>query len=163
MTVWRTTREAEHAAYDLVSALGEPVLQLATHFAAGAVVVTAETSDGVTILASDGLPPEVASEAGRLVELHENRCGGRLFAFGGADVLTGVVEVGDILARTDIDEVVMVGHREPLPPEARLDSQAFVRPTMAGGRIELVVRPAAGGVVVPFEQPNPTPCCADHA
>jgi len=27
----------------------------------------------------------------------------------------------------------------------------------------LHVRPAVGGVVVPFEQPNQTPCCADHA
>ena len=33
---------------------------------------------------------------------------------------------------------------------------------MADGTVTLVLRPAVGGVLVPFEQPNPTPCCADH-
>lgn len=44
----------------------------------------------------------------------------------------------------------------------RVDTQGFVRTHLVEGVVRLVVRPAVGGLVVPFEQPNPTPCCADH-
>ncbi|NUR09424.1 MAG: hypothetical protein HOQ22_00255 [Nocardioidaceae bacterium] len=37
----------------------------------------------------------------------------------------------------------------------------FVRPLVQSGRVVLHVRPAEQGWV-PFEQRDPTPCCADH-
>jgi hypothetical protein len=61
-----------------------------------------------------------------------------------------------------IDEVRLVGSVERVDHGTVVDTQDFVRPTMADGRVTLDLRPAVGGVLVPFEQPNPTPCCADH-
>ena len=42
-----------------------------------------------------------------------------------------------------------------------IDTQDFVRPRLQDGRLVLTVQPGMDGYV-PFEQPNPTPCCADH-
>jgi hypothetical protein len=163
---WRTTREAEHAALGLAAASkGGEVLRMATHFATsgGAVLVTVETDRSqVSVLGAESLESEAAVQEAQARRLHVEAAGGRLFRFPGWDALVGVLSVRDVLSRTDIDAVVMVGHREPLDPDALLDTQAFVRPTMSGGRTELVVRPAADGLVVPFEQPNPTPCCSSH-
>jgi len=162
---WRTTREAEHAALGLAAAgKGGAVVRMATHFArsGGAVLVTIETdSSGVSVLGAESLESG-AEQAAWALMLHVEAAGGRLFRFPGWDALVGVLSVRDVLSSTDIDAVLMVGHREPLDTEALLDTQGFVRPTMSGGRTELVVRPAADGLAVPFEQPNPTPCCASH-
>ena len=43
-----------------------------------------------------------------------------------------------------------------------MDTQDFVRPTLHDGVVRLVLRLAADQVLVPFEQPKPTPCCALH-
>ncbi len=168
--VWHTTGEAEHALRGLT---GPSVL--ATHFHAGAVVVTAETATGdVSLLtAADshtvagGVADGVANGAAdadlvALLGLHRDRRAGRLFRFPGVDALTGVLSVGALVADSGIDDVVMVGHREPLDADALVDTQDFVRPLFVQGRTVLVVRPAQDGLVVPFEQPDPTPCCADH-
>lgn len=37
-----------------------------------------------------------------------------------------------------------------------------VRPQWQDGELVLTLMPAVGGVLVPFEVPDPTPCCADH-
>ncbi len=50
----------------------------------------------------------------------------------------------------------------PIAGDVVLDTQDFVRPVYSGGALVLHVRPGMHGVVVPFEQPNPTPCCTDH-
>jgi hypothetical protein len=46
-------------------------------------------------------------------------------------------------------------------PDDCVDTQDFVRPRIQNGRLVLTVQPGMRGYV-PFEQPNPTPCCADH-
>ncbi len=70
--------------------------------------------------------------------------------------------VAQLMARSAVDDVVIFGHREPLDPDAVVDTQDFVRPHFVDGRVVLDVRSAADGVAVPFEQRHPTPCCADH-
>lgn len=44
-----------------------------------------------------------------------------------------------------------------------MGTRDFVRPQWIGEALTLLVQPARDGRVVPFEGPNPTPCCADHA
>ncbi len=136
---WTTTSEAEQGFRDAAAGLGRRIALACTHFdtAEGAVVVTGQT--------------------GRLEPIE----GGRAFVFPGSDRLAGQVSVGDVLAHTAIDRLVCLGGT-PVAADKTLDTQDFVRPTFAGGSLVLHVRPGIDGVFVPFEQPNPTPCCADH-
>ena len=153
-SAWRTTGEAEHAVLGLTGTPSHPDVVMATHFVDGAVVVTA---------AADG-PVEVWGSAADLTEpadRHTARRSGRLFRFPGADDLVGRMTVAQLVARSAVDDVVMLGG-QPLDPDTVVDTQGFVRPHFEGGRVVLHVRPAADGVAVPFEQPHPTPCCADH-
>ncbi len=158
-TTWRTTREAEQTVLGLAARTEEGPAYLATHFAGAAVLVTAESPAGVVSVVGAG---PATSGSGDLAALHRQRRGGRVFRFPGSDTLTGTTTVAQVLQETAIDDVVMIGHREPLTPDAVLETQDFVRPHFLDGRLVLVVRPAADGVVIPFEQPNPTPCCANH-
>lgn len=101
------------------------------------------------------------ADAERVRALHAGRRGGRLFAFPGSDI-AGRTSVGELVAGSAIDQVVMVGHRERVADDQVIDTQGHLRPEQVDGLVRLVVRPAAGGLIVPFEQPSPTPCCAAH-
>ena len=59
-----------------------------------------------------------------------------------------------------IDEVRALAQDIPAADDP-IDTQDFVRPRLQDGRLVLTVQPGMDGYV-PFEQPNPTPCCADH-
>ncbi len=86
---------------------------------------------------------------------------GRAVIFPGSAELTGTLTVGEVLARTAIDRVEVLGGG--LADEAAtLDTRDFVRPQFRDGELVLTVLPAAGGVLVPFETRDPTPCCASH-
>jgi hypothetical protein len=85
---------------------------------------------------------------------------GRLVHFGGAAALTGCLTVDDVLAGSAVDEVVVVGGA-PHTGSTVVDTRGFVRPRIERGRVRLLVQPAAGGVVVPFERANPHRCCED--
>ncbi|MFF3204034.1 hypothetical protein [Streptomyces sp. NPDC002962] len=41
-------------------------------------------------------------------------------------------------------------------------SHSHVRPLWQSGELVLTAMPVTGGTLVPFEVPEPTPCCADH-
>lgn len=86
---------------------------------------------------------------------------GRLVHFDGADALVGRLTVADVLARSAVDEVVVVGG---LPHDGAtvVDTRGFVRPRVEAGRVTLLVQPAAGGTVVPFEREHPHRCCEDN-
>ena len=158
LTGWRTTREAEHASAARVARAG--VVSAATHFSTespGVLVTVADDSGVVTVLGTEDLE-EQAELRGR----HLMQTSGRLFVFPGSTFLSGRMSVGRLLEFSVIDEVRLVGSAERVDHGTVVDTQDFVRPTMADGRVGLVLRPAVGGVLVPFEQPNPTPCCADH-
>ncbi len=159
-TRWRTTGEAEHA---LLSTAREDVDSACTHFAASvsAVLVTVEAGGVVDVLGGAGSGAHEA-DVERVRALHTGRRGGRLFVFPGCADLVGRMTVGELRGASAVDEVVMIGQRELVPDDQEIDTQGYVRPELADGVARLLVRPAAGGLVIPFEQANPTPCCADH-
>ena len=65
-----------------------------------------------------------------------------------------------ITRRTAISHITCLGG-EPLN-RAKLLTQDFVRPTFQAGHLTLLVQPFDDECLVPFEQPHPTPCCANH-
>ncbi|MFF4212430.1 hypothetical protein ACFYZE_24320 [Streptomyces sp. NPDC001796] len=97
---------------------------------------------------------------------HERRQGGRAVVFPGVERLTSTVTVGEVLTHTAIDRIVVLG----APPDAagpdgdaQVVTRDHVRPEWHDGQLVLTLQPAAGGMLAPFEVPNPTPCCADHS
>lgn len=86
---------------------------------------------------------------------------GRAVVFPGSSALTGKLTVGEILSASAIDRVEVLGSGVAAA-HTIVDTRDFVRPQFRGGDLVLVTMPAAGGVLVPFETRDPTPCCADH-
>lgn len=86
---------------------------------------------------------------------------GRAVVYPGWDKLVGTMTVGSVLALSAIDRVEVLGG-EPIEETDILDTQDFVRPQFRNGELVLTITPAVGGVMRPFEVPNPTPCCARH-
>jgi len=87
--------------------------------------------------------------------------GARQVLFDGATTLTGTIPVAKVLADSAIDSVVILGGLAAVP-EMLIDTRNFVRPIWRNGTLTLVTQFARNGVLVPFEPPNPTPCCHDH-
>ncbi|MFJ9584090.1 hypothetical protein [Streptomyces acidicola] len=87
---------------------------------------------------------------------------GRAVLYPGVPSLTGTVTVGELLSRSAIDRVTVLGGAGEPAPDARIVTRDHVRPLWTGGELVLTVMPAVGGTLVPFEVPDPTPCCADH-
>ncbi|SNX55856.1 hypothetical protein SAMN06272735_0288 [Streptomyces sp. TLI_55] len=98
---------------------------------------------------------------------HEVRDGlpdpvGRAVLYPGAAAATGTLTIAELLTRSAIDRVTVLGTPGPPAPGTVLVTRDHVRPQWQGGELVLATLPAAGGVLVPFEVPEPTPCCADH-
>lgn len=159
---WPTTAAAEHDAREHLLARDGFSGTMCTHIVPERqhIVVTvaedADLTDEPDCAADDLLARDPA------VQAHARREGGRAFIFPGSDELTGAMTIAAISASTAIDDVLLFGGGD-LAWGAVIDTQSFVRPHFVAGRLVLTVRPAVGGLYVPFEQPNPTPCCADHA
>ena len=134
---WESTRDAEHGYWAARDLIGCGYTYVATSF--------------------EGPERVVVSGADDLAELSDHA---RLFAFPGVDNLVGTVSVGDLLLVSAIDEVRALAQGIPAAGDP-IDTQDFVRPRLQDGRLVLTVQPGMDGYV-PFEQPNPTPCFADH-
>ncbi|MFF2847321.1 hypothetical protein ACFVT5_13390 [Streptomyces sp. NPDC058001] len=97
---------------------------------------------------------------------HARRDGGRAVVFPGVDLLTGTVTLERLLADSAVDRVSLLGSPAGDPrlsgAGTLVMTRGHVRPTWQEGDLLLPLVPAAGGVLAPFEVPNPTPCCADH-
>lgn len=87
---------------------------------------------------------------------------GRAVLYPGAGTLTGTVTVGELLARSAIDRVTVLGSPDQPPAGQAMVTRDHVRPQWQDGELVLAAMPAVGGTLVPFEVPDPTPCCADH-
>ncbi|MGC3002567.1 hypothetical protein ACPF8X_30385 [Streptomyces sp. G35A] len=87
---------------------------------------------------------------------------GRAVIYPGAPALTGTMTVAELIARSAIDRVTVLGTPEPPRPGTRVVTRDHVRPQWQDGVLVLAATPALGGTLVPFEAPDPTPCCADH-
>jgi hypothetical protein len=86
---------------------------------------------------------------------------GRAVIFPGSARLTGALTVSEILQRSSIARVEVLGSG-PAHPAAIVETGEFVRPQFRSGELILVTTPAAGDRLVPFERRDPTPCCAGH-
>lgn len=87
---------------------------------------------------------------------------GRAVIYPGVSALTGTLTVADVLSRSAIDRVTVLGTPGRPAPETPLMTAGHVRPQWLDGELVLTAMPAVGGTLVPFEVPEPTPCCADH-
>jgi hypothetical protein len=87
---------------------------------------------------------------------------GRAVIYPGVSALTGTLTVADLLARSAIDRVTVLGTPGRPAPDTRLMTADHVRPQWQNRELVLTAMPAVGGTLVPFEVPDPTPCCADH-
>jgi hypothetical protein len=135
---WHSTHEAERGFGERPSSEGHSRF-VSTTFAAGDREVAVAVADDVASL------PE----------------GARVFVFPGHTGLVGAMAVGDLVSGSAIEQVLGLGGVDP-HADALVDTREFVRPRVEAGRLVLRVRPAADGLLVPFEQPHPTPCCVDH-
>lgn len=107
-------------------------------------------------------PAELAAGAAQAAAEHTARTGGRAVLYAGADALTGTVTVARLLAVSAVDRVAVLGAPDGPGPERPVVTRDHVRPEWRDGELVLTTMPAAGGTLVPFEVPDPTPCCADH-
>ncbi|MFF4832865.1 hypothetical protein [Streptomyces sp. NPDC001315] len=87
---------------------------------------------------------------------------GRAVIYPGAESLTGTLTIAELLARSAIERVTVLGTSGQPPSDVPLVTRDHVRPQWQGGELVLTAMPAVGGTLVPFEVPDPTPCCADH-
>jgi hypothetical protein len=87
---------------------------------------------------------------------------GRAVLYPGVSQLTGTLTVAEVVSDSAIDRVEVLGAPGETASEQRILTRDFVRPQWRYGELILTAMPAAGGVLVPFEVPDPTPCCADH-
>ncbi|MFF3576138.1 hypothetical protein [Streptomyces mirabilis] len=107
-------------------------------------------------------PDELAAGAAHAAAEHLARTEGRAVRYAGADALTGTVTVARLLAVSAVERIVVLGAPDGPDPDQRIVTRDHVRPEWREGQLVLAAMPAAGGTLVPFEVPDPTPCCADH-
>ncbi|NUR26368.1 MAG: hypothetical protein HOV97_07195 [Nonomuraea sp.] len=164
-----TVTEAEHWLRETAAGLGPSGDVFAcTHLIHGEGARVA-LSLSLPLPSLDALPSLAAlssideAVAARVAELHAAGLGGRAVRYPGADALVGTLTVGELLELSAIDAVRVIGAASPTPAaETLLETRDFVRPQWEDGRLVLVAMPAPGGRLMPFEVPNPTPCCAFH-
>ncbi|MEV6110399.1 hypothetical protein AB0M28_37715 [Streptomyces sp. NPDC051940] len=104
-------------------------------------------------------PAALAAGAAHAAAEHEARSAGRAVLYPGAGGLTGTVTVASLLTSTAVDRVRVLGSPDAPLPDRRIVTRDHVRPHWEDGRLVLAAIPAAGGTLVPFEVPDPTPCC----
>jgi hypothetical protein len=139
----RELAEADH----WILALDPPPVWASTH-----LVRTPDPQVAISV-STEPAAPEAADQAAGT--------GGRAVLFPGSDRLVGVLTVDEVITLSAIDRVEILGGA-PAHPTTEIDTRDFVRPHWRAGALVLTTTPAAGGRLVPFESPTPTPCCAGH-
>lgn len=119
-------------------------------------------ASGVLLDARYSGEPELRCVLETTVTAHVSRTSGRVVSFPGSHALVGTLTVADVVARSAIDRVQILGG-DAAPAASLLVTRDFVRPRWSGGLLLLDVQPAVAGTLVPFETPTPTPCCASHS
>jgi hypothetical protein len=107
-------------------------------------------------------PSHLAHGAALATTEHTDRTAGRAVVYPGVEHLTGTVTVGEVLARSAITRIAVLGSPPGPDAAARIATRDHVRPEWRGGELTLTLVPAAGGLLAPFEVPNPTSCCSYH-
>ncbi|GAB7039972.1 MULTISPECIES: hypothetical protein [Catenuloplanes] len=122
------------------------------------VALSVAAPDGVALPETD---PDLRAAADEAAARHRAHVSGRAVVYPGVESLTGTLTVADLLDRSAIERVTVLGGTDAAP-DALIETRDFVRPLLRAGKLELVLVPIVGGRLAPFEVPNPTPCCADH-
>jgi hypothetical protein len=155
--------DAEQWLRDVVLPLSLPDLAACTHLMREPYPHVALSLSGMG-LESAALPPvpaELQDAATAAAAEHATRRSGRAVFFAGVERLVGTITVGELLAWSAIDRVAVLGG-SPAQESTPVHTRNFVRPLWQHGELVLTLQPGRGGVLVPFEMPDPTPCCADH-
>ncbi|HEV7897986.1 MAG TPA: hypothetical protein VGP31_09105 [Planosporangium sp.] len=170
-----TVEAAEHWLHDLVNRLGHPaglvacthlVYEPHPHVAVSLSSPVGEEGAPLTAHTGTGAPSckrrdEDHPGAKIAAAEHEARSAGRAVYYPGVELLTGTLTVGEVIERSAIERVVLLGGAEATP-ETVLHTLDYVRPVWTDGQLALVTRPAPEGCLAPFELKHSTPCCADH-
>ena len=180
-------RRADHDLTDLVRALPPGTVQhAASHWAGGGerphIALSVETNGPAVDLVLQRLTGRLPDLASRWVlttgdavrgdpalldaaaaarDAHLARRSGRAVHFPGVEALVGALTAQELLDGSAIDRVRVLTAADAAPT-AVVVTRGHVRPVWADGELVLLTQPAAGGTLVPFESPSPTPCCADH-
>lgn len=170
----RTLREADNLLTDLVSRLGLPAGALAcTHLirtwtphvavslSIPEPVDLAVLPEDAGVVLGDHRAGPAALEDGAAYAAAEHTRSGRAVGYPGVEHLVATMTVEEILAGSAIDRIEVLMGTEPEPGQ-QVVTRDFVRPTWQDGTLVLLTMPAAKGMLVPYEVPDPTPCCADH-
>jgi len=107
------------------------------------------------------VPDGLVAAAALAREEHLSGQGGRAFAYPGRDALVGELTVAELLSRSAIERVTVMGGA-PATPDTLIETRDHVRPLWMAGRLTLVVLPHGPNLVAPFEMPEEIPCCALH-
>jgi hypothetical protein len=153
--------EVEHWLREHAAVLADPGVVACTHLVPGVrprVALSVAGVDPWHLSAGEPIDPAVASAAA--VE-HYARRSGRAVVFPGVGAMVGTVSVGDVLTRTAVERVLVLGGPQP-GIDVLIDTRDFVRPQWRDGLLTLITTPAPDGHIAPFEVPNPTPCCESH-
>ncbi|MDG4764857.1 hypothetical protein O7632_12210 [Solwaraspora sp. WMMD406] len=155
-------RTAEHWLHEVVRPAGVPGLVACTH-----LVRTPRPHVAVSLAAPDGLPDNLAASAAEFASAaevaaaeHRERRSGRAVLYPGVESLVGELSVAELLERSAIEQVTLLGGAQP-DEDTRLLTRDFVRPVWINGVLTLIAAPVGAGRIAPFELPDPTPCCAD--
>ncbi|WP_433226506.1 hypothetical protein [Microtetraspora malaysiensis] len=177
----RTVAEAERLLHSVVEALGLPSGVIGcTHFVrtgalphvacsvtlegdAGGDADLSLLPEGVSVALGEHRTGPDADGAALAAAEHAAGRSGRIVLFPGRDELTGTLAVGEIIARSAVERVVVLAQVEEPDADTAVVTNDHVRPEWRDGVLTLVTMPASGGRLTPAEIPNPTPCCADHA
>ncbi|SNT31100.1 hypothetical protein SAMN05421812_104410 [Asanoa hainanensis] len=107
------------------------------------------------------VPDGLAAAADLAREEHLSGQGGRAFAYPGRAALVGELTVAELLSRSAIERVTVMGGAPP-KPDTLVHTRDHVRPMWMSGRLTLVTLPHTGGRIAPFEMPEEIPCCSLH-
>lgn len=155
---WPDLASADHAALVLTDGVPATVATHVVATEAGRRVLLATDADVVRHLAR--VPGTVVVESPDVVRAHATRASGRLVVFRGSEVVTGRCTAAQVVADSEIDEVVGLAGT-PVTDDTELDLGDFVRPTWRAGRCELLVQTGPAGPR-PFEVREQIRCCVDH-
>lgn len=143
-----------HVAVSL--ALAEPVARYRLPRRAAAVV----TRDDIPpVVANRDVGSHLVRAAAQAAAEHAVKRAGRAVVYPGVERMTGTLQIEEVLANSAIERVTVIGELPPgmaePPMEAKLETREYIRPHWSCGKLTLLVRPASGGFLVPFEPPPP--------
>ncbi|MQS07995.1 hypothetical protein [Streptomyces alkaliphilus] len=103
-----------------------------------------------------------APRAARAAAAAPRADGVRAVLFPGSAGVPGTLTIGELLRTTAIERAEVLGGAVP-QEGAPLDTRGHLRPEWRDGSLLLRLVPVVGGRYMPFDVPDPHPCCADHA